>query len=409
MIDCLEKNNINKFIKTIKDKYCFFSFYCIYFFTIMIDTSVYVTKYPFVDNIMSIIRYICYIFFLIRFILCFFSYKEKIFNINIKNIILYILLLFIFSIVMNTILTRNTLIPTLLIVMMAAIDISFDEMLNITYKMQLITMCFITASCAFNLIGNFETFRADGSIRNSIGYDYPTNFSTYLLALTLMYMFIKRFIVENYTLFVIQLLYIISFFLTKSRTQFLIGEIVFIFGVLYKYHIIHKFKSFLLKVLKTSIYIFPLLPITSLMVSMFSKNHFIMKLNTLLNGRIELTKLAIDKYGISLFGKTVDFIGGGLSDLDKLKAHTYLYVDNGYMQAILKHGILVVLCLIVLIFISLMYMYSKKQYLTVSLCLIFLYGSLINPWLINFKVSPLLFIIFPTIISAMKENNRKYI
>ena len=124
---------------------------------------------------------------------------------------------------------------------------------------------------------------------------------------------------------------------------------------------------------------------------------------------ILLTKLAIDKYGISLFGKTVDFIGGGLSDLDKLKAHTYLYVDNGYMQAILKHGILVVLCLIVLIFISLMYMYSKKQYLTVSLCLIFLYGSLINPWLINFKVSPLLFIIFPTIISAMKENNRKYI
>ena len=91
MIDCLEKNNINKFIKTIKDKYCFFSFYCIYFFTIMIDTSVYVTKYPFVDNIMSIIRYICYIFFLIRFILCFFSYKEKIFNINIKNIIAVLL------------------------------------------------------------------------------------------------------------------------------------------------------------------------------------------------------------------------------------------------------------------------------------------------------------------------------
>lgn len=67
------------------------------------------------------------------------------------------------------------------------------------------------------------------------------------------------------------------------------------------------------------------------------QNTIYFQLNKLLSGRLALGQNAMSEYGISLFGKDIEWIG---FNMEETLRGTYNYVDCSYVKILLDHGIL---------------------------------------------------------------------
>jgi hypothetical protein len=108
---------------------------------------------------------------------------------------------------------------------------------------------------------------------------------------------------------------------------------------------------------------------------------------------------------VSFFGRAIQFIGHGANDANKIMSgKKYNYVDNAYMKMFFSFGIIIFIVLIVMIYISLLYLYINKEHSLVLLSYIVIIFSMIDPILCSFRSSCVLFIIFPSIFSLIKNN-----
>lgn len=67
------------------------------------------------------------------------------------------------------------------------------------------------------------------------------------------------------------------------------------------------------------------------------QNTIYFQLNKLLSGRLALGQNAMSEYGISLFGKDIEWIG---FNMEETLRGAYNYVDCSYVKILLDHGIL---------------------------------------------------------------------
>lgn len=409
------KNNSTLYdiIKIINSNKFFYILFFIYFLAITLDGSTYSTDYALTAKISRLLKNFARMFLALR-IICIFLLQYKNFSITkfksldlFRKIIICVLAILFISTAINFLVTRSKSLIDILLILISASTISFDDMCDITCYYQLIMMIFITFSCSFGIISNFVNVREDGFVRNSLGYGYPTNFSTYLLGFTMLYLYKKKLSVCFFELFITQLLYILSYFLTDSRTQLMIGEFVILLCVFNKLNILSRLKKYIIKIEKVGIALFPLFPVGSFLLAWIYQlgGRFIWDLNTILSNRMAQTCRAILDHGLPLFGKNITFIGHGAQDVSKFGKVKSNYVDNSYMKMIFNHGLIVLICFIILIFICLVYLYTKHKYMQISLCFIYLIFALINPVLLAFRACPLIFIIFPTIIDILKDKS----
>ena len=122
---------------------------------------------------------------------------------------------------------------------------------------------------------------------------------------------------------------------------------------------------------------------------MFNGNSLVWaKANSFLNGRLRLGHEGLDKYGITLFGQPIKWVGNGLQVLLHGYTGEYNYVDSSYLQILYQYGCLF-LILVLFAFSAMIYMSVKmeKYYLTWILLIIVLY-CITEPRLINLAYNP---------------------
>ncbi len=328
------------------------------------------------DLILKLFRYIGYVIVMLKIILD--HYKLKSF--------LAIACLMI-TLGIGSLFSERTLFLTFLFIY-GMKGVSFDKISkNILICMSL-CIFFIIFGSQIGLIENWHYVQGS-RYRYSLGYFYPSHVTSVWFYLVLLFCYIKKDSLKIYHVIAIEIINYWQYINTDSRTgSFLIALLVIVF-YLQRFH----YKKSILKViyeffLKSSFVICSLISV--LACYMYRESEIFNKINSLTTNRLSLGHKAIVDYGISLFGKKIQWIGnGGVGHVFSIsKVDNYNYVDCSYVKLLLEHGIII--WTIIIIGFSLVCITAinhNKKYMALALAFVAIY-CVIEPRLIEIGFNP---------------------
>lgn len=387
----------------------------IYYFTLFLDITTLSYSFSKAATLCKLLRYVCYAYFLFVIYkklrtLDLKSYINKIKNFDKKQyFVAGVIILALFSIVMNLLLTKNKAWVFLLFTLIYASCFDFEDVLNTIFSAQFISLILITTLSSFGLMHDYVNMRADGTMRHSLGFGYPTYLSQFILFMILYYSYKKNFKISPEKLGLYQLLIVFSYFLTDSRTEMLISECILIGIFMNSVGILDKFKNvveFFKKVYATC---FPLFPIGSYILVMLygfifntmNVNSIIFKIaqkfNHIFSNRLYQTFYDFKRYGLSLFGSNIDLVGYFLTKENEGTIIRSNFIDNEYMRILFENGWIFFIAFFAIISIVIWHLYKTKKDGLLFISFVITTSSLINPRLFTITVSVISFMIIPVL------------
>lgn len=395
----------------------FILLFTLYYCTLFIDTTSLVVDYPILEFVSKIARYIVYFLFFVRLILILPEYKKEIIEVKWKSKTLiiklvYILLaLMIFSLIVNFIITKNKRMLFVIFVLFTSYKTDYKKIINTTMKLQIILTSIVVLLSILGITQNYAVPRKDIA-RYSLGFLYTTNLAQMVLFSAILYMYNVRTKIKIRDLFVIQLLNSFTYFITNSRAEFIMLELAIVVMMIWKAlkklnknKIIEKIKRIYSCFFSRTFIIYPVL--SYIVVMFYPLGGIWSKLNIILSNRLKQTYDNIVLYGIKPFGEKIEFLGYGLKDRLKYGSYKSNYIDNEYIQIMFNHGYIFTICFVIMMALLLIMLYRNKKYNEIILCSIYLLFGLINPRIISFLYSPILFMLIPTIIEYSKNNIKR--
>lgn len=231
----------------------------------------------------------------------------------------------------------------------AARDIELEKIVKVAIMIHLCCMFIIITSSVGGIIEDRIYTQGANRSRLSLGYQYTTDSSNYFFHMILMYIYIKKDKISWETMGVLALCSILLFKLTDTKSAFLFGifalfvaAIMKVFGSLRKNNVIYKAGAVL---------VMPIISGIMICLSSFYdvKSQWMVSLDEVLNGRLALGYNAFNTYGIHLWGKPIQWIGG---TRDYIKnSGDYNYVDSSYVQILLSYGVIffIFICLLFIV------------------------------------------------------------
>lgn len=391
-------------------------FFIMYYITLFIDTTCIEIDYPITESIVGIFRYIVYIFLFIRLVLILPDYKKTVCDAKWKDksklikLLYLVVSILLISIFINFIVTHNRRLIFLVFVLLAFYDTDYKKIIKTTMSLQVVLTSILVLLCISGLTQNYVVSRGTIS-RYSFGFVYTTNLAQMVLFSSILYMYINGTKTKIRELFVIQLVNVFTYFITNSRSEFILLETIITVMLLYKvltqidkHGFIKEIKSTYASLFTKTFIIFPIL--SFFIVMQYPKGGIWKDVNKALSGRLRQTYDDVVQYGIEPFGEDIEFLGLGIRQKIEYGTYKSNYVDNEYIQLMFSHGYVFIISFIVLLNILLYMLYKKKRYNEVLLCSIYLLFGLINPRIVNILYCPILFLIIPTILEYKKNNNK---
>lgn len=387
----------------------------IYYFTLFLDITTLSYSFSKAATLCKLLRYVCYVYFLFVIYkklrtLDLKSYINKIKNFDKKQyFVAGVVILALFSIVMNLLLTKNKAWVFLLFTLIYASCFDFEDVLNTIFSAQFISLILITTLSSFGLMHDYVNMRADGTMRHSLGFGYPTYLSQFLLFMILYYSYKKNFKISPEKLGLYQLLIVFSYFLTDSRTEMLISECILIGIFMNSVGILDKFKNVVEFFKKAYATCFPLFPIGSYILVMLygfifntmNVNSIIFKIaqkfNHIFSNRLYQTFYDFKRYGLSLFGSNIDLVGYFLTKENEGTIIRSNFIDNEYMRILFENGWIFFIAFFAIISIVIWHLYKTKKDGLLFVSFVITTSSLINPRLFTITVSVISFMIIPVL------------
>ena len=408
-------NKIKTFIQKIVTPQMGLAVLSIYYFTLLLDMTTLSYSFAKAATLCKLLRYVCYVYFL--FVICRKSrtldlknYINKIKNFDKKqHFVAGVVLLALFSIVINLLLTKNKAWVFLLFTLIYASCFDFEDVLNTIFSAQFISLILITTLSSFGFMHDYVNMRADGTMRHSLGFGYPTYLSQFVLFMILYYSYKKNYKISPEKLGLYQLLIVFSYFLTDSRTEMLISESILIGIFMNSVGILDKFKNVVEFFKKAYATCFPLFPIGSYVLVMlygfiFNKmnvNGIIFKIaqkfNHIFSNRLYQTFYDFKRYGLSLFGSNIDLVGYFLTKENEGTIIRSNFIDNEYMRILFENGWIFFIAFFAIISIVIWHLYKTKKDGLLFISFVITTSSLINPRLFTITVSVISFMIIPVL------------
>ena len=408
-------NKVKTFIQKLTTTQMGLVVLAIYYFTLFLDITTLSFSFSKAATLCKLLRYVCYVYFL--FVICkkvkildLKSYINKIKNFDKKQyFVAGVVLLVLFSIVMNLLLTKNKAWVFLLFTLIYASCFDFEDVLNTIFSAQFISLILITTLSSFGLMHDYVNMRADGTMRHSLGFGYPTYLSQFLLFMILYYSYKKNFKISPEKLGLYQLLIVFSYFLTDSRTEMLISECILIGIFMNSVGILDKFKNVVEFFKKAYATCFPLFPIGSYILVMLygfifntmNVNSIIFKIaqkfNHVFSNRLYQTFYDFKRYGLSLFGSNIDLVGYFLTKENEGTIIRSNFIDNEYMRILFENGWIFFIAFFAIISIVIWHLYKTKKDRLLFISFVITTSSLINPRLFAITVSVISFMIIPVL------------
>lgn len=408
-------NKVKTFIQKLTTTQMGLVVLAIYYFTLFLDITTLSYSFSKAATLCKLLRYVCYVYFLFVIYkklrtLDLKSYINKIKNFDKKQyFVVGVVILALFSIVMNLLLTKNKAWVFLLFTLIYACCFDFEDVLNTIFSAQFISLILITTLSSFGLMHDYVNMRADGTMRHSLGFGYPTYLSQFLLFMILYYSYKKNFKISPEKLGLYQLLIVFSYFLTDSRTEMLISECILIGIFMNSVGILDKFKNVVEFLKKAYATCFPLFPIGSYILVMLygfifntmNVNSIIFKIaqkfNHIFSNRLYQTFYDFKRYGLSLFGSNIDLVGYFLTKENEGTIIRSNFIDNEYMRILFENGWIFFIAFFAIISIVIWHLYKTKKDGLLFISFVITTSSLINPRLFTITVSVISFMIIPVL------------
>lgn len=408
-------NKVKTFIQKLTTTQMGLVVLAIYYFTLFLDITTLSFRFSKAATLCKLLRYVCYVYFLFVIYkklrtLDLKSYINKIKNFDKKQcFVAGVVILALFSIVMNLLLTKNKAWVFLLFTLIYASCFDFEDVLNTIFSAQFISLILITTLSSFGLMHDYVNMRADGTMRHSLGFGYPTYLSQFLLFMILYYSYKKNFKISPEKLGLYQLLIVFSYFLTDSRTEMLISECILIGIFMNSVGILDKFKNVVEFFKKAYVACFPLFPIGSYILVMLygfifntmNVNSIVFKIaqkfNHVFSNRLYQTFYDFKRYGLSLFGSNIDLVGYFLTKENEGTIIRSNFIDNEYMRILFENGWIFFIAFFAIISIVIWHLYKTKKDGLLFISFVITTSSLINPRLFTITVSVISFMIIPVL------------
>ncbi len=401
-------------IKKVKDTNSnnFLLIFCIYYFTIFLDSTSLEIDYPVIEVISRIIRYGVYILLFLRlfFILPYYKvalkekkWKQKTLLTKIMYIVLFVATI---SLILNFIITRNKRLFFLIFILLSSYKTDYKMIIKATMNLQIILTSILVLLSILGITQNYIVPRGNVS-RYSFGFLYTTNLAQMIVFSSILYLYSNGSNTKYRDLFVIQIMNVFTYFITDSRTEFIMLESIILIMVIWKFmkqinkdNVLKSMQKIYTNVFTKTFIIYPIL---SLVIVMCYPNGGIWNnINSALSNRLKQTYDNIVIYSIPPFGNNVEFLGLGLKEKIKYGSYKSNYIDNEYIQMMFREGFVFTICFILLLNILLMMLYKKKKYKEIMLCSIYLLFGLLNPRIVNILYCPILFMFIPEVLNYEK-------
>lgn len=408
-------NKIKTFIQKIVTPQMGLAVLSIYYFTLLLDMTTLSYSFAKAATLCKLLRYICYVYFLIMICKKFKSldlneYNEKIKNFNKKQyFIAGVVIVALVSIVANLVLTRNKALFFLLFTLIYASCFEFDDIVNTLFSTQFISLILIVTLSSLGLMHDYVNNRVDGTMRHSLGFGYPTYLSQFVMFLILYYSYKKDFKISPEKLGLYQLLIVFVYFLTDSRTELLVSECILICIFMKSTGILGRFKNIVEFFKKAFTVCFPLYPIGSFVIVMLyglifntmNVNGIVFKiaqkLNNIFSNRLYQTFYDFKRYGFSLFGSNIDLVGYSLTKGNEDAIIRSNFIDNEYMRILFENGWIFFIAFFTIAAIVIWYLYKNKKDGLLFISFVITTFSLLNPRIISITLSIFCFMIIPVL------------
>lgn len=363
--------------------------YSVYLILGIIESSFYAI---YVQNYSKIILLSCIILLVLG--------ESITFRVNYKDMMLGIVLIACFVYLYLFIGLGVSLIP---LFMYSTRNIDITGIIKISYIISVTLLIIIILSSYLGVIENYiyhDTTRE----RQYLGFRYALYPSSILCNIIFLKVYLEKERISWKSIILLLILSYILYALTDSRLTFVLGLLILVFSAVNK--IIPSICEKILSRLLIFSYVF--VGIISLYFTL-DYNHLIdwqENLNEILGGRLSLGYSTLEFYGYGLFGRKVELVGNGLDANGIVNSSSYNYVDNLYVQLLLKTGVLfLVFFIICMTYVTYLTYKQKNLYLYVILVVLALHG-LIDDLILQIQYNSFWLLITPVIYGIL-VNRRK--
>lgn len=329
-----------------------------------------------------------------------------------KNII-YLTIIFCLSVLIKNVAHFATAIS--LFYFFSSRNVSFKRIAKVTLWITIIWLSLIVGLSLVGIIENYHYQMESIRPREFIGFRYALYAPAFLFNVVALCVFVYR---EKVHFSVILIEIIVNYWMyekTDSRMSYYFTLIMIFLTIMLKVKKpIKMFASekriyvngIMGKVVKYGfVFSFALCAVISIVVSIkySPSNSFLRKLNSKLLQRLAYSKMSYEEYGVSLFGKNINWIGNGLRADGKASTKSILYVDNVYLQFLQHYGI-VFFCLVMAVLIYGEYrLLKEKEYLLLFINLIIAFHAVLDDLVMHIWYNTFWFAIVPLVFSGVKS------
>ena len=227
-------------------------------------------------------------------------------------------------------------------------------------------------------------------IRHGLGFSWTTTGPILFFYFMLGYIYLKKEKFGFKQACILGLFNILFFHFTDSRMAFLLSSAFLLFFTFIsknnvKKKIEHK-------------YLFMAIPVVLCTLSIVIESVYnpesqvLNSLNHLLSNRLALGKNAVNKYGFSLLGQKIEWIGFNINNPDM--STDYNYVDSSYLQLTLEYGFFFIFIVIGIYLYGIYRAIKSEDRYLLYIYIIILLFALTEPRLMNFAFNPFPLLIF---------------
>ena len=336
----------------------FYFSYSIYLGYNLLDTSFYSKNINVFGNLLIIIVLVMLIF------------KEVIdFKVNSRDLTLFIILAIIGGLFFNYMGYNYAMLPFFVY---SARNVNTTTIVKISYRISLVLLIFIIVSSYLGWITNYITYDG-GREREYVGFRYSLFGPAILCNIIFLKVYLEKDNIKWRTLIFLIIGNYVLYEFTDSRLTFGLGMLLLILTILIKFF--SKFKRVLMNKILIGSYVVSGLLSLYFTIGYNHLSEWHSNINEFLGGRLSLGYSTLKYYGYGLLGKKITLVGNGLDVDGYITTETYDYVDNLYIQLLLKLGLLFLVIFILGMTIVMWRVYRLNDvYLYIIFSLLALHG-----------------------------------
>lgn len=336
----------------------FYFAYSIYLGYNLLDTSFYSKNINVFGNLLIII------------VLAMLIFKEVIdFKVNSRDLTLFIILAIIGGLFFNYMGYNYAMLPFFVY---SARNVNTTTIVKISYRISLVLLIFIIVSSYLGWITNYITYDG-GREREYVGFRYSLFGPAILCNIIFLKVYLEKDNIKWRTLIFLIIGNYVLYEFTDSRLTFGLGMLLLILTILIKFF--SKFKRVLMNKILIGSYVVSGLLSLYFTIGYNHLSEWHSNINELLGGRLSLGYSTLKYYGYGLLGKKITLVGNGLDVDGYITTETYDYVDNLYIQLLLKLGLLFLVIFILGMTIVMWRVYRLNDvYLYIIFSLLALHG-----------------------------------